>query len=79
MLALSWAAERTGQLLLVASLAQFWAIPSLIWLRTAYTAESSKWLTWGMLTLLISKPSRTSLKEYTVLDIHPQRLTFLAL
>ena len=60
MMAWSWAAERTKQLLLVAALAQLWALPSLIWLRADYTVGSSKWLTWGMLTLLVSKPSRKS-------------------
>lgn len=61
MVGLSWLAERTNKLLFIAALAQLWALPSLIWLRTDYTAESPKWLTWGMLTLLVSKPSRKSL------------------
>ncbi|MBE3049822.1 hypothetical protein IMZ48_46455 [Candidatus Bathyarchaeota archaeon] len=54
-----WLAEKTKQPLAWAALAQMWAIPFLIWLRAGYDLETSKWTTWIVLTLLLSKPMCT--------------------
>ncbi|SPO01687.1 related to permease of the major facilitator superfamily [Cephalotrichum gorgonifer] len=51
-----WCAERYKQLLMWAALAQVWILPFLIWLRAGYDVETSKWTTWVLLTLLLSKP-----------------------
>lgn len=51
-----WLAEKCKQPLGWAALAQVWSLPFLIWLRVGYDAESSKWTTWAILTLLLAKP-----------------------
>ncbi|KAI1452391.1 MFS general substrate transporter [Annulohypoxylon moriforme] len=56
MIALATLAEYTGQLAACASIFQFWCLPFLIYLRVVDTTKSSKWLTWGMISLLIAAP-----------------------
>ncbi|KAI1103501.1 MFS general substrate transporter [Jackrogersella minutella] len=56
MLALATLAEYTGQLAACASIFQFWCLPFLIYLRVVDTTKASKWLTWGMISLLIAAP-----------------------
>ncbi|KAI0391451.1 permease of the major facilitator superfamily [Xylariaceae sp. FL0594] len=56
MLLLSTIAEVTGQLALTASLFQFWCLPFLIYLRVVDTTHAPKWLTWAMISLLLSAP-----------------------
>ncbi|KAH9996635.1 MFS general substrate transporter [Xylariaceae sp. FL0662B] len=56
MLALATLAEYTGQLAACASIFQFWCLPFLIYLRVVDTTKASKWLTWGMISLLLAAP-----------------------
>ncbi|KAI1206841.1 MFS general substrate transporter [Annulohypoxylon truncatum] len=56
MIALATLAEYTGQLAACASIFQFWCLPFLIYLRVVDTTKASKWLTWGMISLLIAAP-----------------------
>ncbi|KAI0143357.1 major facilitator superfamily domain-containing protein [Pestalotiopsis sp. NC0098] len=56
MLGLATLAEVTGQLAGTASLLQFWSLPFLIYLRVVDTTKVSKWLTWGMTSLLLAAP-----------------------
>ncbi|KAI1847153.1 hypothetical protein JX265_011829 [Neoarthrinium moseri] len=56
MLGLATLAEVTGQLAACASILQFWSLPFLIYLRVVDTTKVSKWLTWGMTSLLLAAP-----------------------
>jgi hypothetical protein len=56
MLGLATLAEASGQLAATASLLQFWSLPFLIYLRVVDTTKVSKWLTWGMTSLLLAGP-----------------------
>ncbi|KAK6062554.1 transporter [Seiridium cupressi] len=56
MLGLATLAEVTGQLAATASILQFWSLPFLIYLRVVDTTKVSKWLTWGMTSLLLAAP-----------------------
>lgn len=56
MLGLATIAELTGQLAATASVLQFWSLPFLIYLRVVDTTKVSKWLTWGMTSLLLAAP-----------------------
>ncbi|KAI0158041.1 MFS general substrate transporter [Hypoxylon sp. FL1284] len=56
MMALATLAEYTGQLAACASLFQIWCLPFLIYLRVVDTTEASKWLTWGIISLLLAAP-----------------------
>ncbi|KAI1091747.1 MFS general substrate transporter [Rostrohypoxylon terebratum] len=56
MIALATLAEYTGQLAACASIFQFWCLPFLIYLRVVDTTKASKWLTWGIISLLIAAP-----------------------
>ncbi|KAI1391690.1 MFS general substrate transporter [Hypoxylon trugodes] len=56
MMALSTLAEYTGQLAACASIFQVWCLPFLIYLRVVDTTKVSKWLTWGMISLLLAAP-----------------------
>ncbi|KAI0376673.1 MFS general substrate transporter [Hypomontagnella monticulosa] len=56
MMALATLAEYTGQLAACASIFQFWCLPFLIYLRVVDTTQVSKWLTWGMISLLLAAP-----------------------
>ncbi|KAI4592544.1 hypothetical protein KJ359_011126 [Pestalotiopsis sp. 9143b] len=56
MLGLATLAEVSGQLAGTASLLQFWSLPFLIYLRVVDTTKVSKWLTWGMTSLLLAAP-----------------------
>ncbi|KAI1372804.1 MFS general substrate transporter [Hypoxylon crocopeplum] len=56
MLALATLAEYTKQLAACASIFQFWCLPFLIYLRVVDTTQVSKWLTWGMISLLLAAP-----------------------
>ena len=56
MILLTYLGEMTGQLAGVAALPQLWAIPFLLWLRFNDTTEVSKWVVWGMMTLLLGSP-----------------------
>ncbi|KAL7625869.1 hypothetical protein AAE478_005092 [Parahypoxylon ruwenzoriense] len=56
MMALATLAEYTGQLAACASIFQFWCLPFLIYLRVVDTTKVSKWLTWGMISLLLAAP-----------------------
>jgi hypothetical protein len=56
MIGLATLAEVTGQLAATASLLQFWSLPFLIYLRVVDTTKVSKWLTWGMTSLLLAAP-----------------------
>ncbi|KAI0835217.1 MFS general substrate transporter [Hypoxylon sp. FL0890] len=56
MMALATLAEYTGQLAACASIFQIWCLPFLIYLRVVDTTHASKWLTWGMISLLLAAP-----------------------
>lgn len=56
MLALATVAELTGQLAACAAVFQIWCIPFLIYLEVVDTTKASKWLTWGMISLLLAAP-----------------------
>ncbi|KAI1414421.1 MFS general substrate transporter [Hypoxylon sp. FL1857] len=56
MMALATLAEYTGQLAACASIFQIWCLPFLIYLRVVDTTKASKWLTWGMISLLLAAP-----------------------
>ncbi|KAI1763277.1 MFS general substrate transporter [Hypoxylon sp. FL1150] len=56
MMALATLAEYTGQLAACASIFQIWCLPFLIYLRVVDTTQASKWLTWGMISLLLAAP-----------------------
>lgn len=55
-MALATLAEVTGQLAACATLFQFWCLPFLIYLRVVDTTQANKWLTWGMISLLLAAP-----------------------
>lgn len=61
MLAIIYVAEKSGQLLAWAALAQIWVLPFLIWLRVVDITQEKPWLVWAMLTILIAKPLGTGL------------------
>lgn len=68
MLGLATIAEVTGQLAATASILQFWSLPFLIYLRVVDTTKVSKWLTWGMTSLLLAAPLGTQICREHHLD-----------
>lgn len=56
MLTIAWFAEKTNKLLLVCLIPQVWAIPFLVWLRTAYGPQSNPWTVWAIMTVLCAAP-----------------------
>lgn len=60
MLLLTYSGEIFGELTLHSLTGQLWAIPFLAWLYVTNTAKASKWLTWGMITALLSYPNGES-------------------
>lgn len=64
-----WLAERFKQPLGWAALAQVWTLPFLIWLRVGYDAETSRWTTWAILTLLLAKPMSMYPKAHVLCDM----------
>ncbi|KAK4234029.1 major facilitator superfamily domain-containing protein [Achaetomium macrosporum] len=57
MLGITYIAEITGELGLVAGTAQIWALPFLIYLNVVDTAKVSKWVIYAVTTLLLSYPN----------------------
>ena len=56
MIAITYLSELTGQLSLVASIPQMWALPFLLWLRFVDTTITSKWTMWLIMTLFLGNP-----------------------
>jgi hypothetical protein len=59
MLGLTYLSEYLGELSLVAMLSQFWALPFLIYLNVANSAQTDKWVTFAIFTLLLAYPIGT--------------------
>ncbi len=57
MLGISYLAEITGQLTLVAGVSQIWAFPFLIYLNAVDTSKADKWVIWTVTSLLLSYPN----------------------
>ena len=70
MLGISYLAEITGQLTLVAGASQIWVFPFLIYLNAVDTSKADKWVIWTVTSLLLSYPNG---KGHTMLSPHSRR------
>lgn len=70
MLGISYLAEITGQLTLVAGVSQIWAFPFLIYLNAVDTAKADKWVIWAVTSLLLGYPNG---KGHTIFSPHSRR------
>lgn len=57
MLGLTYLAEILGELTLLAGFGQVWALPFLIYLNVADTANASRWVIYAVTTLLLAYPN----------------------
>lgn len=57
MLGLTYLAEILGELTLLAGFGQVWALPFLIYLNVADTANTSRWVIYAVTTLLLGYPN----------------------
>lgn len=61
MLALTYVAEIWGELTLTAMIGQLWALPFLVFIYAKDITKINKWSAFGVMSLLLSYPSGTSL------------------
>jgi nitrate/nitrite transporter NarK len=54
---LTYAAEIFGSLAWMGALAQAWSLPMLIYMNVVDISQTTKWVGWTVLTLIISLPS----------------------
>lgn len=60
LLIVAYAAEIVGNLTLAASFTQIWVLPFVVYIYSVDITKINKWKAFGILSLLVSCPSRTS-------------------
>ncbi|KAK0391698.1 hypothetical protein NLU13_1197 [Sarocladium strictum] len=56
MLSIAWLADKTKRVVILCFIPMIWILPSLIWLRTAYSIQSPRWTVYAVITVLVSSP-----------------------